>query len=365
MVGDLSRDGWGVTKVVELLSRAQMLEKSFEISVIGVASSRWLNIDKDLWKGGSVEALWSFGAARHTLMPLLIPKLFSLRPNVIHCHGFWTAHVALSFIVARLTGAKFVLSTHGMLKPRSMLKSRMKKKLFLVFFYKYILRRTDLFNCGSHEEAQAIERLIGEDINCYTTRNGVDSTNSEVRQVPQDVRRVLFVGRFEEKKGIIALLDAWQIFREANGVGDIYLQLIGLGNDSYSLDVLRHSKKIRDLKISKPVYGKQLNQIISSSFLLVVPSECEGWPLICAEALGVGTPVLFTSGSPIQDVVDFGAGLSVKYGVESLVEGLIYFFQLSDREWFRYSRKAREYSQLNLEWPRIAEQHLSAYMATE
>ena len=119
---------------------------------------------------------------------------------------------------------------------------------------------------------------------CHLVFNGVDSTvfhvAGEAAQVPGAGRRVLFVGRFVEKKGL-AVLRAL-----AQARGDLTFLLAGSGPIRPECWGLAN---VHVLGVQAP---EALARLYRAADVLLLPSVGEGYPLVIQEAMACGLPVV-------------------------------------------------------------------------
>jgi glycosyltransferase involved in cell wall biosynthesis len=111
-------------------------------------------------------------------------------------------------------------------------------------------------------------------------------TNLPERQ-PSDKKKVLFLGRLHEIKGLDLLIEAFSLVTEKN----VILQIAG-NDDGYEETAKELAKDIHSIEFLGPVYGRDKLQLFANADLFVVPSRYESWGITFLEALACGTPVL-------------------------------------------------------------------------
>lgn len=107
---------------------------------------------------------------------------------------------------------------------------------------------------------------------------------AEQRQLglPENRLKVLFVGRFVEKKGLPLIEHA------ARSCSDIHFTLIGEG--------AIHPKEwnLSNVRVVSPQPADALRHYYASHDLLLLPAVGEGWPAVICEAMACGTPCLIS-----------------------------------------------------------------------
>jgi glycosyltransferase involved in cell wall biosynthesis len=160
---------------------------------------------------------------------------------------------------------------------------------------------------------------------------------------------VCFVGRLDEQKGIVFLLDAWKhiLIRHP----EARLVLVGDGNlrdrvrnyvDQYGLAGSVHLAGFR----------KDVPHLLSRSTLLVLPSLWEGFGYAAVEAMAAGLPVVATATSSLPEVVEDGkTGILVEprnsRAIADAVTGLLNNITLARRLGEFGRRRVRERFSLN------------------
>lgn len=125
---------------------------------------------------------------------------------------------------------------------------------------------------------------------------------------PVDVApfRVVFAGRIERNKGVLDLVDIAKRLEEALP-GRVVFDVCGGGPALGELEARTRAAALQDVirthgKLDRPA----LLAVYSASHLVIVPTRsdfCEGMPMVCAEAILCGRPVLTSRLSNALDVL--------------------------------------------------------------
>lgn len=134
--------------------------------------------------------------------------------------------------------------------------------------------------------------------------NGVDARHFDSAaaaqlSVPAGVR-VGLIGRLEERKGVLDLLDAWPSVSNQNA--DAQLVLVGRG--PLEQDVARGAARLERAQFLG--YHADVAPILKALDIVVVPSHWEGFGLIAAEAMAAGKPVIAANASSLPEIVRDG-----------------------------------------------------------
>jgi glycosyltransferase involved in cell wall biosynthesis len=112
---------------------------------------------------------------------------------------------------------------------------------------------------------------------------------------------ILFVGRFDDQKGIDVLLDAWRGLQEA---ADLRLAGTGWREDRYREQARQLG--LRSVHWDGHVARERLPELVRRAWAVVLPSRYENFPLVLLEAMACGVPVVATRVGGIPELVTDG-----------------------------------------------------------
>lgn len=142
-------------------------------------------------------------------------------------------------------------------------------------------------------------------------RCGVDLEQFKFKPRSVKPRRLLYVGRISEEKGLTVLLESLALLKDRNY--DWHLTLLGDGKDRAFLE-----NRVRELDLQEQIEfkgfvdQKTIANTLKNSDIFVLPSFAEGIPVSLMEAMAVGIPVVATHVGGVSElVVDRQTGLVV------------------------------------------------------
>lgn len=166
-------------------------------------------------------------------------------------------------------------------------------------------------------------------------------------------RDILFVGRLQEQKNPLLLLDA------VKGQ-NLNVDIVGSGPMQKQIE-----QKAKDHHIEVRFYGNlrqtELKRLLNESKIYVQPSNYEGHPKTLIEAMACGAPVIGTDVEGIREVIDHRrTGLLVQSSVDDLAQAISELIQnktLCDK----LGKAAYEEVRKNLSLERVVEIEIDTY----
>jgi glycogen synthase len=149
--------------------------------------------------------------------------------------------------------------------------------------------------CGRQVNAMSGGRTVFFDYRAQFVSGDFGALPRPARPVLAMPMRIMFAGRVEENKGVFDILAICEQLH-ARHPGRFAFDICGTGG---AFDALAAQVAARSLADSVMLHGKlirpELLKVYGASHLVIVPTRstfCEGLPMVCAEAVIAGRPVL-------------------------------------------------------------------------
>lgn len=166
--------------------------------------------------------------------------------------------------------------------------------------------------------------------------NFVPDPMPDIGELPAREDKLAFVGRLSGEKGADLLLEAWKRL----GRSEFRLVVVGDGPERGKLETL--ARKLPGLEWRGWMAQREALREVASSRHLVVPSRTyEGFPMVVAEAMSVGTPVIAANHAGFPEIVG-RAGLLFEPGdPDDLAKKMSEASLLGEGSWRQMSGRAR------------------------
>ena len=202
-----------------------------------------------------------------------------------------------------------------------------------------------IFTLSQYHKNHLISRGVPED-KIVITRQATDYEIHDLEFNEREVKNIISISRFVDKKGIDVLIDAAKILEDE----DFEFSIYGFGKLEK-----KYKKQISDLGLENiSVKGllngpKEVQDVFSKSDILVSPcrisknGDRDGIPTVIFEAMAYGVTVLTTSVSAIPEVIEDGKnGFIVEAeNPEELALKIKEIAKLSNEERFEIAKQAQ------------------------
>lgn len=235
--------------------------------------------------------------------------------------------------------------------------SIIKKARLIKFFFKYI-NQISAVRVICQKMAEEISESGFQKEKIFKIPNGVDANYFKPsNEKDKKDKSIVFVGRLiDEIKGISNILKGFSIALSKNK--DLYLHIVGDGNDREKLIALSRELKIED-KVKFHLEVKDPLKIYQESDIMVLASKIEGLPNVLLEAMSCGLACIATNVGGIPEVLHpeslgvapsirdgeiFKAshGILIPYGSPESVANAIEILATDDELRKKYSALSRE-----------------------
>ncbi len=316
-------------------------------------------------------------------LPLILPYLFFGTLAVIrHClrqrydvlHVHWPLPQGVFGLVGhKISSARLVTSFHG----AELLLTR--RYPFLKPVLRYIVERSDAISANSSFTARLVRQLADVEVKVIPygstivareaspTAAGPEPHPEPLGPEPRDERRrILFVGRLIERKGLPYLIEAMDLLPPGLPVR---LDIVGAGDQRPLLERLVEDKGLAERVFFRGrIPYEELAELYAGCDVFVLPAivdsrgDTEGLGVVLVEAMSYQKPVIATNVGGIPDIVRHNeTGILVEQRDAQALARAIEAMLTDDRWARKLGQAGLAYVKEYFSWPRIVDQVMTLY----
>ena len=291
-----------------------------------------------------------------------LKKMFLIKPNLIDVQGLWSSASLFNLIYNKLRPTPYIVTPRGMLEKWAMSQSYFKKLIYYHLIEKYHLKNATCLRATSDMEMNTFKKLgFKNKIINIPNSIKIPTLNQKIKFKIKKKKRILFLNRIHEKKGISELLNAWKHIH--NKYLDWELVICGFDENGYRDKMIKLSN---DLKLNRVVWkdfvmGKDKDKLFRSSDLFVLLSHSENFGLSIAEALSFGLPVITTTNTPWKDLEKYKCGWCIDLKMKKIVKTIENAICLNPKKMILMGKRGRAWVVRDFSDQSIAPKLQSAY----
>lgn len=282
------------------------------------------------------------------------------KADVLHAHSLWMMQTYYAYKAAKGKDVKLCIHIHGTLSPWALQRSRLKKRLSLIFLkQRKALKRADLLIASCEEEYRDI-RNFGLKNPVAIIANGIEIPDLSSSVIKKE-KTLVFLSRIHPKKGIDILLKSWKVLQDK--YPDWNLQIAGNDTTEYA-DWLKNEcivQQCERVKFTGELNGTEKYHFLANASLFVLPTYSENFGIAIGEALACGTPVVTTTGAPWSGLIENDCGLWINLTEDNLTQALDDMMSHPMVELTRMGENGRQWMMRDFAWDEIARKIIRSY----
>ena len=318
--------------------------------------------DKSRWEGITTTTFPVRGPRIFGYAPQLAAAVEASNADILHVHGIWMYPSVVAFRWSKGT-RPYLISPHGLLKPRALRNSRWKKRIAAMLYENEHLRHAACLHALNAAEAKAI-RGYGLTNPICIIPNGTAQPDDAVIQRSQQDRSILYLGRFHPLKGLLTLLEGWREVRKDAAATGWRLTLAGWDQNHHRAELehfVDHHQLRSSVVLLGPQFGADKERCLAGASAFILPSRSEGLPVSVLEAWSWQLPVLMTYECNLPDGAEAGAAIMMEPDVSSIAKALRRLFSLTDSEREAMGRSGKLLVKARYQWQTIGRSMTEVY----
>ncbi|MFH0880614.1 MAG: glycosyltransferase, partial [Lentisphaerota bacterium] len=327
----ISRQGGGLFDATRRLAQELHILMGDRLQVFGLRDP-WAGEDAASWMPVRPHIMDTKGFRAFGYAPELHQRLAGFKPDILHTVGLWMYPSLAAAQWTKKTGARHLVSPHGMLDSWALLNSRWKKRLAAWCYENDHLRSAACLHALCDEEAQAV-RAYGLVNPVCVIPNGVDipapitpGKSDGLNDLAPGKNILLYLGRLHPKKGLPLLIKVWAEVQKEKAPGSEawVLAISGWDQGGHEQDLKQLVRETgcpaSAIVFPGPQYGAQKDRWFRRSSAFVLPSLSEGLPMVVLEAWAYQLPVLMTPACNLPEGFSLRAALKMETNSTSMAQ---------------------------------------------
>ncbi len=283
--------------------------------------------------------------------------------SIVHLHGVWDPILLVASQIARKVGATYIVTPHSMLHPWQMQRFTWQKKVVFALGWKRMLKSAAFVHVLNSDEKTYVDafklgtptEIIANGIypESLLPPQNMPFRNKHAKLLSSPY--ILFLSRLHNQKGILHLLDGFEVFFQSHP--DVYLVLGGPDYGELSLieQKLKGMKSSSHVVIPGPLYGEEKLDALHGAQCFALTSLNEGFSVAILEALACGLPVVISSNCFFPEVEEAGAGIISALDSTSVSNALASLLDHPEKQQ-QMGQIARQLVEQSYHWSSIAKQ---------
>lgn len=288
-------------------------------------------------------------------------KLSKKEVTLIHLQHIWEPYIHIMARIARFKNIPYLITPRGMLEPWIMYQNPNKKRFGMKLYQRNDLRKARCLHATCEAEKESI-RQLGFTNPVAIIPNGIDLSLIPYPRTTHNPKKIVFLSRIHQKKGLELLLDAWKILN----LKDWTLEIAGEGNRDYveQLKQKIETEQLLNVTLIGPQYANAKWEFLETAELMILPSYSENFGIVVAEALAMGIPVITTKGTPWEELETENCGWWIDLSVPNLIQAITEAAQLSPEQRIAMGQRGRKLIEERYRIESVAEQIKKLYSWT-
>lgn len=282
------------------------------------------------------------------------------KPDILHIHGCWKIRLLLFFLLAKTIGVKVVISPHGMMDKNSLNQKKIKKRIALFLYQKFLLKNSDLIIVNSKLEKKNLLKQISEIRKIRIIYHGVeiDKNFFPKKNIEKNLKFVFF-SKIHESKNLLTLVKLWE---KSIFLKKFHLYILGEIDDKiYFLKINKLIQRNKNIKYLGSL-SKQIQKQLSKYDVFIHPSKSENFGLVIYEALSSGLFLILNKSLKKNSLKVNSFATNIKFNLVSLNNSIKKILKNKKRiKSLSYKKKSLSYVKTNFNWDTIFRYYLNEY----
>ena len=354
-------DPGGINKTVREIAK-HLSKKGHEMFVFNPAWKKEQELTREEIEGFTLIRGFKYNPRFYGLSSKnaqLVRKIIKeINPDLVHIHGYHTLFSPEAIWVIGRTNKRIpiVFTPHYDPLNHSTLAGKLLWNIYDRTFGRIFLRKVTHIISVSEFEANNLKRIHKVPLNkIIVIPHGVNFIDTKKKRKNKKHITLLYVGYLLEYKGVHHIIKALHELVHSLDFRDVKLKIIGDGPEKRSLTDLSKKLNIYEFIEWIPFLPhKEVLKEMKQADVFLLLSKSEGYGIVVAEALAMGTPAIVTKGTALEEFTKEPGCFGVDYPPNPReVAELILKIVNSDIKVGPFSRKIRTWEEVVGDYEKI------------
>ena len=311
-------------------------------------------------------SIYTIPCFRNSIFPWsrgLYHAIDELSPDLVHLRGLWRQPSLACLKWKNNNPSKpLIVQTAGMLEPWARSRNRLLKRFYFKYVEQKLLDQCNLIHATSQQELSTLSNL-GLGSKQFLVEEGIFLPSAEQLRQPlasSRPRKLLFLSRLHPVKGLDLLLESLALLRPRGWI----CVIAGMGESSYVAHLKQQVSRLNldnIVSFTGALSGQEKINAFADADAFILPSYSESFGIAIAEAMSWGLPVITTTSTPWQVIMDRNMGWFVEPTVNDLASILFNVFYSPQDKLLDMGRRGRQYIAEHYDWDVISFKMTSIY----
>ena len=282
---------------------------------------------------------------------------FKKKINIVHIHGCWSIRLLFFFIISFILKIKIIFSPHGMLLEQALKIKKIKKKIALLFYQNFIVKKSDLIIVNSHVEKRELEKIYKKK-KIKIIYHGIKISPVKYSNNLNKKIKFVFFSKIHPIKGLLDLVKIWN---ESNYLKKINLDIYGKIDDHNYFDkIKKYIISNKNINYKGSIFKNKI-ETLSKYDVLLLPSKSENFGIVILEALNAGLFLILSSTLPWKFLQKTNNAFLIHFN-KKILERKIKNLTLNKKKYFTLMiKKNRKRILKKYDWDKISKEYLNLY----
>lgn len=264
--------------------------------------------------------------------------------DIYHTNGLWMYCNHITAKTAKKRNKPFVITTHGMLYPQALARSRWKKELMLRLFFNKEIHCADCIHATCKTELEHIRNFGYKGVVAVVPNPvSINEVTNSISPQTKNPKQIGFLGRIHEIKNIDRIIYAWAKL-DPRIIENAELLIAGSGDAAYENELrnIVRQLNLKNVRFIGFIEGRKKYDFLNNLSALFVPSDTENFGMIVAEALLMRTPVMASVYTPWEELNTHRCGWWVDNDIDTIKNKMQEALCLSDADYQSMGNNGRK-----------------------